>query len=564
MRLSYTADCDVLVLGAGGAGMRAAITAAESGASVILCSKGPVGRCGSTFFPRTPLWGMNTILRPDDSAQRFYSEIMEIGSGAADPALARVLAEQCEPTFRSLEQQDGLTFQKDEQGEYVTQIPCFGHRERVVVTELPALRAAMWRRLMQAGVRICSHTQALTLVVQDGRCRGAIVLDEMGQPGFLRAGATVLASGGGCANYKVSLSTPEQTGDGYILALDAGAPLINMEFVQLIPTLTWPLRNYVFPERSLDLAPALFNASGESVLQRYLPRELAAEDCFRARSTHGPFSVDDDGRWFDIALYEERRRGAAFPDGGIGLRYDPKVKQDTRYFVRYFEQEFEKYGVDSTGAGFHLMPAAQAFNGGVHILPDASARVPGLYAAGEVAGGAHGANRMGANSLSACQVFGRIAGASAAAFSAKEKAGDADGNIALQRWMEQCAAESCSLQNADLKAVRDAMQSLLWDCASVVRDAETLRRGKVLAGQLLQSLPIIDACTDHPGAQLRELLSLRAGLRLADLMLTAMENRRESRGPHYRQDFPCRDSSFEGAQRLCLRSGQLQLSMIHF
>ena len=309
MDISYSIDTQVLVIGSGGGGIKASLEAAGRGADVLLVSEQTFGTSGSTFYPGVPGWGMCCVLFEGDSEEKYLQDILEAGQGAADPKLSRIIAGEATKRFRELEGY-GLEFNKTKDGEYASVIPCFGKTKRGCATYgLDKIRKAMWKQLMQSGVKVRQHVTAVCLVIKDGACCGAVVIDETNSLCFIRAKATVLATGGACGLYKYSLATKEQTGDGYLMALEAGARLINLEFIQFIPGITKPVSKTLFQEKNLDTFPKITNKDGREFLYDYLPDDVSMEQCLTERAKHGPFTNVDCSRYMDIAMVEEWRAG---------------------------------------------------------------------------------------------------------------------------------------------------------------------------------------------------------------------------------------------------------------
>ncbi len=545
MELPYVCDTDVLIIGSGGAGIKAALKAAKSGAKVLLCSKKRFSQSGATFYPTLQNFGgMNAVTRRDlgDSEEQLLAEIIAAGDGAADEKLARVLAEGCTPAFRELEDEYGLSFLKDKTGQYASVVCCFGQYERGGCTPMPQFKQTMWRHLMLAGVQVRSGVDAACLVLEGNRCVGAVALDELNQLVFLRAKATVLCTGGSCGIYQYSLATDDLTGDGYTMALDAGAELVNMEFIQFIPGLTAPITKFLFQQRGLEFMPELKNRLGEDFLPSYLPAGLSREECLRERSTHGPFSTAVVGRYFDIALYEEWRAGRAFDNGGLMLRYPTSIRQDQRYAIKSLLAWLEQYEVDSVNDGFCLIPHAQGFNGGIHIQENANAGIPGLFAAGETAGGPHGADRLGGNAIAAGQVFGSIAGTSAAAYAASRQQPDTNAAEAYAQMHSRISNVRGGC--VDIAVMRKKIRRIMWENGAICRSERRCEEGLTDIHRMMASFNAIQQM--ESGQTGRQVLALYNDLRMAEILLSVMERRKESRGPHYRLDFPDKDPEMNG------------------
>ncbi len=534
MDVHYRVQTDVLVVGQGGAGIKAAIKAAEEGVDVLMVGPHAFGRTGATFYPGTPGWGMQAIVQPGDQVDYFYQEILEAGAGMADPACARVLAQNCTQAFRDLEAY-GVRFEQDADGRYLSVIPCFGKRLRGGSARgMDQIRRALWLRLKQVGVRLQSGVLVVALLQQGGQVCGALALDEQDELFVIESGAVVLATGGACSLYRYALATAETTGIGQMLALEAGASLINLEFIQFIPGLVWPVAKLLFQEKNLDTLPTMTNGLGQAVLQAYLPPNLSARDCLVQRAKHGPFTTADSGFYFDIALYEEIRKGQACPGGGIRLQYDPAVLTDPRWEISSWLTWMKERGVDPVDQGFELVPHAQCFNGGVRIDPQASCGVPGLYAAGEVSGGPHGADRLGGAAIAATQVFGALAGSNSARFSrtaSRPRVADSQVRQLLDTRLSRWTGN-----RPDGPSVRDRVSDLLWQHAAIVRSQSRSQAG-------LDQLQVL-GCPLDPDAFRKQPAGRKAAIHdelalgLSDLLLQAILERDGSCGPHYRQDDP--------------------------
>ncbi len=549
MKIQYRTKTDVLIIGMGGAGIKAAIMAADAGQDVLLVGKFPFGRTGATFYPGTPGWGMQAVIHEGDTEEYFFEEIMEAGAGAADPALARILAEQSTPCFRELEEY-GLYFNQYEDGRYKGVIPCFGKRLRGSSTYgMDKIRSVMWKQLKSRDVSVRHGISVIALVKKDGAVCGAVALDEQDELFYITAKSVILATGGACGLYEYSLATPDETGDGYILALDAGASLVNTEFIQFIPGLTWPLRKKLFQEKNLDTFPSFTNRLGEDVIRKYLPAQYTVEECLIERAKHGPFTTADVSFWVDVAMYEEVMKGNACESGGIHVQYDPKVLKDERWSITSWLDWMHGMGVRPVEQGFDLVPHAQCFNGGVYIGTDAGAGVPGLFAAGEVAGGPHGADRLGGAAIAATQVFGRIAGVEAARYAGKTAFADVSDREIEEALTSKFAADRGGV--VDIPAVAAEVRKIMWECGAIVRSERRSDEGIGRLTELEDGFnPLLHF---EKNADVRHVNELYSYLSLSKALLSVMKERRESRGPHFRSDFPEKNPELEGRLRVTKR-----------
>ena len=568
MKIQYVNSTDVLVIGMGGAGIKASICAADGGAKVLMVGKFPFGRTGATFYPGTPGWGMQAVIHEGDTEEYFLEEILEAGAGAADVELARVLATQATKRFHELEDY-GLRFGQYEDGRYKGVFPCFGKRLRGSSTMgMDKIRATMWRQLMQRNIQIRSGLSVVSLVKKDGAVVGAVALDEQNQFCFISAKAVILATGGACGIYQYSLATPDETGDGYILALDAGASLVNLEFIQFIPGLTWPVQKLLFQEKNLDTIPKFTNRFGEDVVAKYLPSQYTEEQCLIERAKHGPFTTADISSYVDVGMYEEviagngMERATPAASGGIHVAYDSKVLKDDRWVITSWLEWMASRGVRPVEEGFDMIPHAQCFNGGIYIDTHAGARVPGLYAAGETAGGAHGADRLGGAAIAATQVFGALAGESAAQYAKGVNRTEVSPSQIEEQLEQKFGRPEGSL--LDLKASMAEIRQIMWECGAVVRTEERCKQGiariEALEQQFHPAAHFAAAQSGQP-SDIRQVNELYSYLHLSKTLLAIMQERRESRGPHYRSDYPEKDSRYDGVMAVKKVDGRYQFSI---
>ncbi len=560
MKLDYTVDTQVLIIGSGNAGIKAALQARKNSAQVLIVSEKKFGHSGSTFYPGTPGWGCLTVNFEGDSKQHFYDEIMEAADGAADPKLARILVEDSIVCFDELEQ-IGLKHEKNEKGEHISVIPCFGKRKRGgAIMDMDKIRRVLWRNLMTSGVVVRSGVTVTNLVIKNGVCVGAVAIDETENFFFIRAGAVVLATGGACNIYKYSLATSEQTGDGYIMGLESGAKLINMEFIQFIPGSTAPIKKMLFHEKTLDYFPVITDKDGRQFIYDYLPEGVSYEDCLMERAKHGPFTNMDTSRYFDIAMYEEERAGRACASGGLHMLYPKETMNDMRNTTRKWLKWMTDRGLDVVNEGIDMIPHAQGFNGGIYIDENASTGVEGLFAAGETAGGPHGADRMGGAAITATQVFGRRAGNSAARYALENKAADVSTDYALEYTKTLLDSGSGGIVEID-EAVRQ-IRNIMWDCGAIVRTNE----------RCVQGINDIESISSRfnpmvhfsESVDIKQVTKLRSYIAVSKLLLTIMDYRKESRGPHYRMDYPNKSEDFAGSVTAYKKGGDTELEIIKF
>ena len=538
-------DTDVVVIGGGGAALRAAVAAAAGGARTAIVLKGRPGRSGATVSPDSSgvAWQASDECSSDDSPEIHARNIIDAGLGMADPKLARILAEEVLDRMAELERW-GMRFIPDPEGRkrHYTGYSCFGDRPRAHgiansgwghAGDIVKTLVGVLRRM--DNVEIHSDVFVTDLVTVDGECRGALAVAASGEVLLYRAGAVVLVAGGARQIFPLPAGrTPiDTTGDGYAMAFRAGAELANMEFTQymLAPVKPFPVR---CPGSFWKLFPKLRNRLGEEFLSAYLPPDASPEEAMHERTLHYPFSSRDSSKWIDIAIAAEIRAGRGAEGGAVYLDFsEADLKRFTPSRPQHLPEDYSQPIVLPDGwAG--IRPEAHAINGGVLIDERASSSLSGLFAAGEVAAGPHGADRLGGGMVTNCQVFGARAGRFAAAYalgSGSREAPPASLEAPLARLRRRA--------RTDPEALFRRLQSAAAEHLMVARTEAGLRSFTGLIEEILA-----EAFQESRGAGtagLRRSMELENSLLTARLMARAALLRQESRGSHFRDDYRERD-----------------------
>lgn len=508
MRLTCTHSCDVLVLGSGIAGITAALTAAEAGRSVILACKGKLFS-GSSFYPGT--WGLGLIGPADESDEADLAATIEaVGCGMADPAMVRAFVAGIHPAIEQVRSM-GVKLRRADNGGQKEYIPCFDHKHRDWNgIEFDSAREIFSRRLKELSVTVLPGCEALELVQTDRRVCGAVVA-QGGSLCYLGCKALVLATGGYGGLFKYHLCTADVEGVGQSLALDAGCRLVNMEFMQMMPGYISPAYQTIFNEKTFRFT-RLRCPDGRPLLNE------AAKELLTQRSTHGPFTSRLPSKAVDLALF----RAFLKDERGVEATYTEEMRSDPPEFVKtYFDWLQEARGLTMEDP-IHIGIFAHAANGGIKTDPNAFTGVPGLFAAGEVTGGMHGADRIGGLSTANGLVFGGKAGRSAA---------------------EACAGTPeppdeylfHAASSGNVPEVLSTLQEAMFRNAMVIRGEEGLSAALGTVERLSANLSLCPSADVRAIAQTRR---LTGRLHTAEAILKAALLRRESRGAHYRADYP--------------------------
>jgi len=541
-------DYDVVCIGGGGAGVEAAMTAARSGARVALLSKEPLGY-GNTRIA----YGVKTHpgLAPEDSFERLYKDMLEGSDYLSNPQLARVVAEESVLSTMMMES-CGYIFPRDENGQLSEKVISRSGGHSIARTLVPfghgggAIGQAMRSAASRSALDVMEEVAVTRLLVEDNQVRGLVVLRlSDGELMGLGARAIILATGGaGWLYYPHTDCLRVSTGDGYALALDTGAELIDMEQVQFIPfAVTHPraLVGIVLGEPG-TAGPygRLIDGEGRVVATRVNVLTRAQVAVIISRAVESGRGAEHGGLLLDLAPNYAGEGDAA------ALARDQKLNRFKLIKRAYGQKAF------NLEEPWEVLPSAHFSMGGVVMDEYGRTSVQGLYAAGEVSGGIHGANRLGSVALSDIFIFGRRAGKDAACLaSGASQPSLHDDDLDLDR--ARIDAWSAKRGRRPIELVR-ALQRTMWENVGLVRDETRGRRALQDIAQLEQESTTV-GFTPHSGycTDLLDAIELELMLKTARAMALSSLERRESRGAHARSDYPERDDA-DWLANVCVRA----------
>lgn len=521
-----TYQTEVLVIGSGGAGCRAAIEAKKHGNDAIIVSKGLTYKSGCTTLAEGGYNAAFAYVDAEDSIQAHLDDTLKGGAFLNDPDLARILVEEAPDRLTELESY-GALFDRQESGK-LNQRPFGGQTYRRTCFQgdrtghemMTALKEEVTRQNIQTVDEVM-----ITKLLQDteGRIGGAcgISLSNTKVVTFL-AKSTIITTGGAGWIYPVTSNAMQKTGDGYALSWNAGADLLDMEQVQFHPTgMLYPdsRRGVLVTEAVRGEGGKLINSEGERFMTNYDPRgELATRDVVSR------------------AIYNEIMEGRGTPNGGVYLDVTHLAPELIEEKLETMLLQFQDVGVDIRKEPMEVAPTAHHFMGGTRINSYCEVNVPNLYAAGEAAGGVHGANRLGGNALAETQVFGRRAGESAAKNVLKSK-------FQLERGSVEMEEERIKklFQDGDYYPflLKEELQGVMWNNVAIIRREKglkyALQRIALIKDKMASmTIPDVPGYNQH----LQDALELENMILIAELVTRSALIREESRGAHYRADYP--------------------------
>jgi succinate dehydrogenase / fumarate reductase flavoprotein subunit len=555
---------DVLVIGAGGAGLRAAIEAADRGASVGLVCKSLLGKAHTVMAEGGVAAALGHV-GEGDSWQVHFRDTMIGGKLLNNPRMAELHAKEAPARVRELEAW-GAVFDRTRDGR-ILQRPFGGHTFPRLAhvgdrTGLEMIRT-LQDRAVAAGIAVYMECTITHLLARPDRVKGAFgYWRTTGRPIVFPAKAIVLATGGIGRAYQVTSNSWEYSGDGQALAYLAGAELMDMEFVQFHPTgMVWPpgVRGLLVTEAVRGEGGILRNKDGERFMWKYLPedrrKEYAAtdEEASRWVEAQSASRTTDARRPPELstrdnvarAIYTEVREGRGSPHGGVFLdiSYLP-ADHVRRKLPSMYEQFKELADVDITAGPMEVGPTTHYMMGGVRVDAETGETTrPGLYAVGEVAAGMHGANRLGGNSLSDLLVFGQRTGAAAGDHAASQPDVPYVDPGAVQTAARELAAPfeagSGDSNGEDPYRLHEELQALMGSLVGIFRTEEDLDDAIRRIGELRSrwsSVRIVGGRAYNPGWGL--VYEVRNMLIVSEAVARSAKERRESRGAHSRIDFP--------------------------
>jgi len=522
VKINRVIKTDVLVMGAGIAGISAAIKAGQEHAEVCLASSAEIFS-GSSFYPGT--WGFGLIGPEDkDDQEDLKNTIKAVGMGMTDDVLVDTLVSNIADSIEDLRKLGVPLKGAQKKGEKEF-IPCFDHKTRDWNGFVQAYaKKALSVKLEDYQVKLLPNTEIIHCIKEENKIVGAIGINKIDGPVIIECKSFIIASGGFGGLFKYRLNTSDIRGMGHYLALNAGAKLVNLEFTQMMPGFISPCPKTIYNERVFKYSEFLNPDTRVSIFDGF--NENSLKDLLNLRSTHGPFTSRLESKVIDFKIFQNFIRN----ENGVVLNYKKQLKENQAEFVRYYFdwlKETKNLSIDDEvklGIFFH------AANGGIKINSSCETGVEGMFACGETTGGMHGADRIGGLSTANGLVFGNIAGESASKYAKSI-------NEVISLPMEHTIYTI-----PDAKQWIEKIQQLNFETAMIYRKEDkildSLNELDIIEKIINENIIEVKKYEAAMNESIKDTYELLTCLTLTKCLLNAILLRKESRGSHFRVDYP--------------------------
>ncbi|WP_238458025.1 FAD-binding protein [Alkalihalobacterium alkalinitrilicum] len=567
MKLSRKMKADALVVGSGLAGIKASKELADQGNSVIMVTKMKVAS-GSSFYPLKASLGTQ-VTKDQEDHQLFLDDIEDLGRGMHQPDLAAVYVQEIQESVTEYE--DIGVHAKKLEGERKA---CFANHSRDIylLSDWDQIRENVQTIFSEyEDLKILEKSVVIKIIKNRNTVVGAILLDENNEFVLVECKAIILASGGFGSIYKHNLNPNDVDGSGHILALEVGARLVNMEFIQFIPGITTPRYKTLFGEQTLMYCDDIVDDHGQSLLDAYLPKELTKQKCLEIRSTHGPFTHTLESKYFDIAMMKEII--ATRNEKGFKLLFNNELYANKEEFYTVYLNWLKEKNIHLTDNEVRIAPFAHASNGGVYIDTYGRTGIDGLYAIGELSCNIEGANRLGGNSTGACMVFGKRAASDCVEYIQKKDFYTITESEFISQLEElytfneggETAQDVTPKSEADqaesIHHMIDKIKEMMWYSGNVVRSEQQLIAAIDEINKMNSNVNLRQLF-EHQASR-KQVVQLRNFIKLSQLLLKAMLERKESRGAHYREDYPHEKSEYNKRLYISEKEGCIAFHFDH-
>ena len=516
VKLKKNRECDVFIMGAGIAGVMAAIQASNNGSKVIIASSSNI-LSGSSFYPGT--WGFGMVSPEDEKDEEdLINTIIRVGCNVVDENLVKTFVKNINSSKEELIKM-GIKLIQPENEDEKEFIPCFDYKKRKWDGLISNSGKKVFEKLLNnENIITYPFSEVIDIVKTENQVKGVVIINSENNLEFISCKALIIASGGIGGLFKYSLNTSDITGSGQALGLKAGCRLTNVEFMQMMPGYVTPRFKTIFNEKTFKYIHAT-KTNGESIFKDI----NNIDEKLNLRSTYGPFTSRLYSKDIDYAIFKEFLKD----ERGVKIKYKKELKNNPPEFIKvYFKwlEENKKLTMDddiNIGIFFH------AANGGIYINSNAETNVNGLYAAGECTGGMHGADRIGGLSTANGLVFGIIAGNNASKY-AKE---------IRENGINEIDFEVFNIKEA--KTLIKKIQEIMFTNAMIEKNQKGINNAIEDLNEIEKNINYEKIINNQ---DIRYSFRLLNYLLLSKAILLAIDFRKESRGSHYRSDYPYIDN----------------------
>jgi len=516
-------ETDILIIGGGGAATRAAIEAAKNQLKVTMVIKGKFPS-GSTVIA---MGSMAAVIRDDDTPDLFYKDIIEGGYHLNNKELARILANESKTAYEDLVT-FGTEFQASKKGALYISQPSGMTRSRALLSIDHMFMKGLIAEVKNAPIDIYENIMIIELLKENDTIVGAVGFNYLtGEFIVISAKAIVLATGGSGQIFQLTSNPQEATGDGYAMGLNIGAELIDMEFTQAMTCVVFPIeiRGLAPPfDGFVKYGAKFYNGLNERYMEKYEPEKM--ENVTR-----------------DVACicgYKEIQAGNACPNGGVLLDISSIPWSVMKNLMPKIYHAYDNLGIDASKTGIEWAPGCHHEMGGLRINGKCETTVKGLFAAGEVTGGVHGANRLGGNSLTETQVFGKIAGKSAANFALNARRLQLSPEI-IEEKRKNLFTIYNRTKGIDHVEIREKLKQMMSENVWIIKSEKKLKIAIKSLNELRNNASLNLKLRKKTYKDLKEAWETLNMLEVAQVLTCASLLRTESRGAHYREDYPEKD-----------------------
>lgn len=527
-------DTDILILGSGGAGLLAALHAYQANPklNITIAVKGLMGKCGCT---RMVQGGYNVALSDDDSVERHFMDTIAGGKWLPDQDLAWKLCETAVTRVRELENELGCYFDREKDGRLHHKAFAGQTADRTVhkgdLTGIEIINRLMEQVLALPIERLEEHRALALIPNKKGDALAGVLLVDMrkGEMTFVRAKAVLLATGGGPTMYRYYTPSGEKSMDGLAMSLRLGLPLRDMEMVQFHPT-------------------GLLAGKDTRMTGTVLEEGLRGAGGYLLNGDGNRFMFDHDERGEratrDIVsrgIYSEMRKGNTSPNGGVYIAMSHLGVEDVRRRFKGMVKRCADCGFDLAGGLVEVVPTAHYFMGGLICDTDTKTEMPGLFVAGEDAGGIHGANRLGGNGVANSTVFGGVSGEAMASYVSGIESLELPDDAVIQKEIDRALLPfTNTAEPVDVHELRERLMDIMWEDVGVMRTAEGIQKGITRVEALRSELLASGLGVENKVFNLtwHDWLNLYNLIEISRVIAEAALSRENSRGAHFREDFP--------------------------